>query len=241
MHDQWALSIPYNVVVWLKLFCQVLQPERLTFFWAMSRLPPVVWVCSAQGWVMPKRRPQPSQHPSLGGAYVRAAPEPDTRAQSSTRHSSSSRDSLHGVATVGPTVLAQTPFRHGVATLCPTVLAQTHSSSTRPSAPEPDSRAQSSAQEAVFYLNSERFLTDPLDPLPLFRTHQNVFPSYRPAPPLKTERERQKKPLSIHEGNRMAPCSLDESPLTQITRIAILKIYKLPPLPPTSLGFHGPT
>ena len=39
----------------------------------------------------------------------------------------------------------------------------------------------------------------------------------------------------------MAPRSLDESPLTQITRIAILKIYKLPPLPPTSMGFHGPT
>ena len=70
-------SIPYNVVVWLKLFCQVLQPERITFFWAMSSLPYNVW---------PKRRPQPRQHLCMSVA----TPEPDTEPQPDTRARSSS-------------------------------------------------------------------------------------------------------------------------------------------------------
>ena len=46
-----------------------------------------------------------------------------------------------------------------------------------------------------FFSNSGKISYRPLGPPPpLFRTHRNVFPSYRPAPPLKTERERPKKP-----------------------------------------------
>ena len=70
--------------------------------------------------VVPKRRPQPSQHASLGGAYVRASSSAQANPSSSTGIESSAG--------------------------LPTMNSSRPSSSTRPSAPEPDSRAQSSAQ-----------------------------------------------------------------------------------------------